>query len=217
MKMKLNESKTKNIILIFQKKSVYNKLTVNGKQIELVEERKLLGTYITKDLKWNKNTKELVKNGYKRMQLYYTELLASHQIEKIYLTYVRSALEQSALVWHSSLSARNRRDLERVQKAALRVILQNNYTSYKSGLRQLNLQTLHKRREELCLKFAKKCLKNDKVRDFFPKNKSKHRKGKMFKTNKANTQRYKMSAMPNMQELLKKEIAEKIIILKGEM
>ena len=62
MKMKLNESKTKNIILIIQKKSVYNKLTVNGKQIELVEERKLLGTYITKDLKWNKSTKELVKN-----------------------------------------------------------------------------------------------------------------------------------------------------------
>ena len=112
----------------------------------------------------------------------------------MYLTYVRSALEQSAVVWHSSLSARNRRDLERVQKAALRVILQNNYTSYKSGLRQLNLQTLNKRRDKLCLKFAKKCLKNDKVRDLFPKNKSKHRikkrKGNLFKTNKTNTQRY---------------------------
>ena len=42
----------------------------------------------------------------------------------------------------------------------------------------------------------------------------KKRKVKLFKTN---TQRYKKSAIPYMQELLNKENAEKTMILKGEM
>ena len=81
--------------------------------------------------------------------------------------------------------------------------------------------TLDKRREELCLKFAKKCLKNDKVRNLFPKNKTNHRmkkrKVKLFKTNRTNTQRYRRSAIPYMQELLNKENAEKQMLLKEEM
>ena len=225
MKMRLNENKTKNMIFNYSKKNQFTtNLSVNGEEIELVEETKLLGTYITKDLKWNKNTKELVKNGYKRMQLLNRAASFTSNIEdlkSIYLTYVRSAIEQSAVVWHSSLSGKNRRDLERVQKSALRVILKNNYTSYKRGLRQLNLMTLDKRREELCLKFAKKCLKNDKVRNLFPKNKTNHRmkkrKVKLFKTNRTNTQRYRRSAIPYMQELLNKENAEKQMLLKEEM
>ena len=39
----------------------------------------------------------------------------------------------------------------------------------------LNLQTLDQRRKTLCLKFARKCLINEKVRNFFPKNTSKHK------------------------------------------
>ena len=59
------------------------------------------------------------------------------------------------------------------------------------------------------------------MKNLFPKNQSNHgmkkRKGKLFKTNKTNTQRYKRSAIPYMQELLNKENDEKNFILKGEM
>ena len=36
--------------------------------LEIVDEAKLLGTYITSDLKWDKNTDFLVKEAYKRMR-----------------------------------------------------------------------------------------------------------------------------------------------------
>ena len=130
-------------------------------------------------------------------------------LKSVYLTYVRSVLEQSAAVWHSSLSSKNKKDLERVQKAAVRVILQGKYKSYKKGLKTLNIQTLENRRESLCLKFAKNCLKNEKVKNFFPKSETKHcmkkRKQRKFKINQVKTQRYKKSAIPYMQSLLNKE------------
>ena len=78
------------------------------------------------------------------------------------------------MVWHSSLTAKNRLALERVQKSAVRVILGHKFTSYKDGLQKLNLQSLNMRRKKLCIRFAKNCLKNDKVRYMFPINLSKH-------------------------------------------
>ena len=43
----------------------------------------------------------------------------------IYILYIRSILEQSSQVWHSALTLENFHDLERVQKNALRIILQD--------------------------------------------------------------------------------------------
>ena len=44
------------------------------------------------------------------------------------------------------------------------------YTSYQDALLKLNLPTLEERRNELYLKFAKKCLDNEKFKDLFPEN-----------------------------------------------
>ena len=163
-KMKLNVRKTKSMIFNFLKKHHFNtKLSVNNDRVEIVKEAKLLGTIITDDLKWNKNTKEIVRKAYERMQLlnkaaHFTS--AKGDLKKIYQTFVRSILEQSSAVWHSSLSKKNHRDLERVQKAAVRVIMGQTYTGYENGLKALNIETLDKRRDRLCLRFAKKCLKS---------------------------------------------------------
>ena len=208
--MQLNEKKTQNIIFNFSKKKQFvTKLSVNKRNIELVGEAKLLGTYITDDLKWSKNTKEIVKKAYARMQLLHRAASFTsniHDLKSIYLTYVRSVLEQSAVVWHSGLTAKNRRDLERVQKAAVRVILKGKYENYREGLKKLRIETLERRRENLCLRFASNCLKNPKVKNFFPKkeklHKMKKRREKKFVVNKANTRRYKRSAIPYMQSLL---------------
>ena len=223
MKMKLNGKKTKNIIFNFsQKKQFTTNLSVNNENIELVEETKLLGTHITKDLKWNKNTKELIKKGFQRMQILHRAAGFTSNVEdlkSIYLIYVRSVVEQSAVVWHSSLTYKNRRDLERVQRCAVRVIMKNNYKGYKNGLKTLRIQTLEKRREMLCLKFAKNCLKDEKLKKFFPVKKSEHkmkkRKTMKFKTNKTRTERYRKSAIPYMQRLLNKEDNLKTSIIKS--
>ena len=60
------------------------------------------------------NTEEQAKKGYKRMQLLNAAAAFTNnrqELKDIYLTFVRSILEQSAVVWHSSLSVRNTTDL----------------------------------------------------------------------------------------------------------
>ena len=180
--------------------------------MEVLNKTKLLGTIITSDLRWNENTDKIVKDANKRMKLLHvaSKFINNNQdLVYLYKTFVRSVLEVSAVVWHSSLSKINSSDLERVQKSALKVILKENYKDYKSALSQLNLQTLSKRREILCLKFAKKCLKLEKFKNLFPLNKKLHnmskRKGRKFFQVKTNTERYMKSSIPYMQKLLNKE------------
>ena len=68
--MIINEEKTKAMIFNLNKsKQFTTRLSINNKPIEIVKEIKLLGTYITSNLKWNKNTKFLVKKAYSRMEL----------------------------------------------------------------------------------------------------------------------------------------------------
>ena len=127
--------------------------------IEIVKEAKLLRTIITNDLSWNKNTKELIKKAFRRMQLLFKAAKftnSKEDLKMIYITYIRSVIEQSAVVWHSSLSVKNRKDLERVQKAAIKVILGRKNTTYKDGLKFLKIDDLETRRKKLCLSFAKK-------------------------------------------------------------
>ena len=125
---------------------------------------------------------------------------------KIYIFFVRSQLEQSAVVWHSSLTEQQKRDLERVQRSALKIILGSRYQSYRKALDILNLEPLEQRREYLCLKFAQRCSKNDKTKQMFPLNEKIHgmdlRNKEKFKVQHANTHRLKNSAIIYMQKLL---------------
>ena len=92
------------------------------------------------------------------------------ELVNIYTLYIWSVVGQSCIVWHSSLTSGEMFDLGRIQTVALRKILKDRYTSYEDALKQSNLKTLSSRRSDLCLKFAKKCVKNEKTRDIFPIN-----------------------------------------------
>ena len=56
-------------------------------------------------------------------------------------------MEQSSVVWHSSLTRQNTTALERVQRVAVRIILEGN-NSYKEGLTILNIPTVKKKGEK---------------------------------------------------------------------
>ena len=76
------------------------------------------------------------------------------------------------------------------------------------------MDSLDKRREKLCLNFAKKCIKNEKQKQLFPRRKQtqKRRKKKtneIFKIKKIKTARYKKSAIPYMTNLLNSEYEKK--------
>ena len=222
-KMKLNVKKTKTMLLNFSKKNQFTtKLNIMNTDIEMVKETVLLGTVITDQLSWDRNTEELTKKGYRRMQLLNAAAAFTRNkqdLKNIYLTFVRSIIEQSAVVWHSSLTNKNRKNIERVQKAAVRVIMGKSYKSYKESLKELSLDTLEKRREILCLKFAKKCLKNEKLKNLFPMSKKKHemkkRNIRKYETRKIRTSRFQGSAIPYMTKLLNDEESNRRKIIKS--
>ena len=127
----------------------------------------------------------------------------------IYILYIRSILEQSCQVWHSSLTLENFQDLEQVQKNALRIILQDDYQSYSNALSMTGLSTLFERQSNLCLRFAKSCVKNKQTNDMFPLNPVSHnydiktRSREKYFVTLARTERLKSSAIPYMQRLKK--------------
>ena len=77
----------------------------------------------------------------------------------------------------------------------------------------MKMDSLEVRRENLCLKFAKVCVRNEKLSDIFPRNFKNHlmekREREVFYVKKAKTERLKKSAVVNMQKLLNKDVKEK--------
>ena len=209
-KMLINEKKSKTMIFNYTNKYQFTtRLSINDKVLEVINNARLLGTVISDDLSWDLNTANLVKKANARMELLrkVASFGTSHdELKEVYILFIRSHLEQSAVVWHSSLTENNRSDLERVQKTALKIILGGKYISYEQALQKLDLENLDDRRKSLCLGFAKKCCKNPKTSDMFPKNSRKHnmetRKPETFKVQHANTDRLLKSSIIYMQNLL---------------
>ena len=124
--------------------------------------------------------------------------------------YIRNVLEQSCVVWHSSLTEEDKIKLERVQKASLRIIMSDAYLNYENALQKLNLETLDQRRMQLCEKFAKSCLKSTYTSNMFPVNVQYNqdriqKQSENYKVQFARTERLKVSAIPYMQRLLNSE------------
>ena len=113
------------------------------------------------------------------------------------------------MLWHSSLTIKNIVDLERVQKAAVRVIIGHGYDSYSQTLKSLNIETLYERRERLCLRFAKKSLDVENFKHLFPSYKNDHNMKKRYSPKyeqaRTSSNRYKISTIPHLQRMLNKQ------------
>ena len=208
--MLINSKKTKTMVFNFTKNYQFTpRLFIQGELLEVIERTRLLGTIITSDLRWEQNTSHIVKKANAKMELLRKVASFGAKVEDlktIYILFIRSQLEQSAVVWSSSLTEQNKADLERVQRSALKIILGSKYESYKKALVKLNIETLEERREYLCLKFAQKCTKNEKTKQMFPLNRKMYqmntRNKEKYLVQYANTERLKKSAIVYMQNLL---------------
>ena len=70
----------------------------------------MLGVNISEDLKWNKNTEELVKSTKERMRLLHIASKFTSKVSDLTTNLQnvhQNILESSAVVWHSSLSVSN--------------------------------------------------------------------------------------------------------------
>ena len=172
--MKINYKKTKTMLFNpCTSLDFMPNLELGGHELELVEEMKLLGLVITSDMKWAANTDYIVKRGYKKLWLMrrLKELGANQdELKDIYIKQVRSLLELAVPAWHGAISNADRTDIERLQKAALHIILGEDYILYKNALKALNLLSLDNQRDKLCLKFAKKASKHPNHQKWFKLN-----------------------------------------------
>ena len=208
-KMVLNIKKTKNMIINFTNNYQFTtSLNIKGQSLDIVNEHKVLGTWLTSDLKWDLNTDKIVKSAniaMKKLQSASKFIKDRNILKQIYMIYIRSILEKSAAVWHSSLTQNNVEMLERVQKSSMRTIFGKKYESYEDSLNQLKLDTLEVRREKLCLSLAKKSLQLEKFKQLFPLNMNRQtRNSNKFIVRKCRTERHKNSSIPFMQTLLNK-------------
>ena len=144
--MKLNPIKSKYMIINFCTNYQFRtRLVVNNSLLEQVHETRLLGLIIQDDLSWNSNTKSLVRKAYSRMiilrKLIEFEVKTQDMIT-IYILFIRSIIEQSSVVWSSSLTVDEMASLERTQKVALRIIFSQDYISYENALKQSKLSKI---------------------------------------------------------------------------
>ena len=211
--MMINQKKTFNIQFNFTKEKQFTTdIVLKKEKLQTVSQTKLLGTIITDGLKWDENTKYIVKKANQKMRMLHKfskfTKNKSH-IMHIFKSQVRSVLEYCSTVWHSSLTESDSKDIERIQKAAVKLIMGKNYQGYSDSLNFLKLDSLHERRKKNALKFAKKSVMNEKFSSFFPKNPEGHimrtRFSDRYKVNKANTERYRRSAVPYLQRLLNQD------------
>ena len=212
MKMTLNEEKCKYMVFNYTRKHQFStRLFLNQKKLVEIDECRLLGVTLTNKLSFEKNTEKIVKNAYSRMVMLRKLSEFCVPIEdmlNIYVLYIRSAAEQSCVVWHSSLTEEGHTELERIQKVALRIILQDQYESYENALQLTKLQTLRTRRKALCLRFAQSCVKSENHKDMLPVNNKivNTRPHEKYFVTPAKTSRLACSAIPYMQRLLNEKI-----------
>ena len=127
-------------------------MNFENKNIEFIDKIKILGTMVSADLSWNKTTEVIIQKVNERL-MFLKKIqnfrATTEEMVHLWTMYCRSILEQSSVVWSSSLSEENQSYLERTQKSFAKFILKHSFTTYEEAFLALNLQTLNDRRNEL--------------------------------------------------------------------
>ena len=174
--MSLNDDKTCLFIVNFTQNHQFQPLLQipgSSEPLDVVLETKLLGYWLTKDMKTERHVKYMLEICYKWLWAIIKLKkagISNQDILHFFFMKIRSVLESNCPVFHSMLTQEQTDDIERLQKIVSRVILVDQYSSYEQACRLLNIQTLKQRRIQLCLTFSLKILENEKFKDYFQPN-----------------------------------------------
>ena len=171
-KMKINTSKS-NIMIFnraknhdFQPEYAFS----DGETLNVLEETRLLGIQLSTDLKWNSNTKSVCKKAMSKMWLLRRMKMINLEpqiILEYYLKEIRVLAEQGVPIWNSGLTVQQLRDLERIQKVALKIILAENYGTYENACKIFDSEKMSDRRLAISTNYAVKLFKSDRSSQFF--------------------------------------------------
>ena len=185
-------------------------LSLGNQTLDKVQSVKILGVLLQENLKWDAHVNGMVTRANKRIYMLRTLKPFRLPIEDlilVYTGYIRPIVEYAVPVWHSGLTKKQTAQIERIQKRALRIILGTQYFSYHHALQITKLQSLHERRRELCLRFAKSLQCSAEFRDWLPPPRISRytnslRNVQTHRAIKCRTERYKDSPIPYLVDLM---------------
>ena len=122
------------------------------------------------DLRWKINTREMYLKAMSKLWLLRRLKIVKLDYEFIldyFLKEIRPLVEQGVAIWNSGLTKREINDIEKVQKVALKIILDENYISYDVACTLMNVTPLEYRRTDLATSFAIKLYKSPRSHEFF--------------------------------------------------
>ena len=165
--MIINENKCNVITFNFNHfNTAPQNLTLNDKILKPVNTIKLLGVYLTNDLKWTANTNNICSKVNQRLYIISKLKHFGLQIEELITAWrsiIRPITEYAVPLWHSGLTEGDSYRIELLQKKALSFILGTVYIDNKryyklnnehliyNALQKLGLTTLNERRVVLKL------------------------------------------------------------------
>ena len=203
--MKLNPIKCKELRISFLRhKPNFSQLYIDGAPIQTVESVKVLGVTLQNDLKWESHVDNITKKAAKR--LYILRVLKRNglpvdDLKTIFKTLIRSVLQYSCPVWHSSLPAYLSDRIEKIQRRAFRIIYP--FQSYSDTLSLSGCLSLAENRQQLSHRLFKqiKSTSGDRLSYLIPETRF-HKHGRKLRNSenlnvfKCNTNRFKNSFFP---------------------
>ncbi|KAI8512037.1 hypothetical protein Bbelb_111370 [Branchiostoma belcheri] len=209
--MVLHPGKCKVLHIQFSKAArLLPSLQLNNIELKQVEVMRILGVFLQANLKWDAHVEHICNRASQRM--YLLRRLKHFHVSKedlvtVYTCYVRPITEYAAPVWYPGLTSALSRRIEKIQRRAVRIILGTEYTGYTEACTLLGLPSLHTRRSDLTLQFAKSLLTSKLYRHFLPPIRENISSRQTRSSNKLNlqlcrTDRFRNSAIPYMTRMM---------------
>jgi len=196
--MNINYKKTKEMLLGVISRDPPAILRLDDKPIERVRSFKLLGLMVTEKLNWNDNTALICSKASKRLhflKLLKRSAMPTSDLLYYYTAVIRPVLEYGSVVWNTSITNKQSRQIDSIQRRAQMIIGVNECAG--------KLTPLKKRREQQSKKFFNSLLQPDNcLHDLIPTSRNRDAIDKIRQTNPlpilfARTERYKRSFLVN--------------------
>ena len=161
-RVQLNQDKCKELRISFANQpAIFDPLTINGKELEVVKTVKLLGLTVKDNLTWNSYVDEVIKKVNKR--LYFLVQLKRARVPPqdlalFYTSCVRSVVDYAIPAFYHCLPQYLKRELVRLEKRAISIIMPD--VDYLTGLERLDIKPMKDHHEYLCDKLFKSIILN---------------------------------------------------------
>ena len=162
-------------------------------------------------VKWGPYLSNCIKRGFSNLWILKRLVEIGAPLEDVQMTFVqrvRTHVEQNISLWAFSITKNTSNKIEKLQKAAVCIMLpllsQNmKDKDYKSKLDILGLELLESRREKINNRFAKKTFDHSQHRKMFTLNpKRTTRLCRRVIVPHAKTQRYERSSIPSLAKII---------------